>query len=78
MLSQKGVLGRSLRLMLVAPKGALSPSLKFQGLPEGVQEGLASSVLQAVVPAHPWLSGVSVTCLARHLVTTPHVHCHPG
>lgn len=61
---------RSLRFRCSWPGGAPAASLKFQGLPEGVQEGLASSVLQAVVPAHPRLRGVSVTCLARHLVTT--------
>ncbi|ELR45319.1 V-set and immunoglobulin domain-containing protein 10-like protein, partial [Bos mutus] len=61
---------RSLRFRCSWPGGAPAASLKFQGLPEGVQEGLASPVLQAVVPAHPRLSGVPVTCLARHLVTT--------
>ncbi|CAM9963435.1 unnamed protein product [Rangifer tarandus platyrhynchus] len=61
---------RSLRFRCSWPGGVPAASLKFQGLPEGVREGLASSVLQAVVPAHPQLSGVPVTCLARHLVTT--------
>lgn len=35
-------------------------------------------MLQAVVPAHPQLSGVPVTCLARHLVTTRTCTVTPG
>ena len=69
---------RSLRFRCSWPGGAPAASLKFQGLPEGVQEGLASPVLQAVVPAHPRLSGVPVTCLARHLVTTRTCTVIPG
>lgn len=44
--------------------------MQFQGLPKGVRAGPAPSVLLATVPAHPRLSGLSVTCLARHLVAT--------
>uniref|UniRef100_A0A8C6DKZ3 V-set and immunoglobulin domain containing 10 like n=1 Tax=Moschus moschiferus TaxID=68415 RepID=A0A8C6DKZ3_MOSMO len=61
---------RSLRFHCSWPGGVPAASLKFQGLPEGAREGLTSSALQAVVPAHPRLSGVPVTCLAHHLVTT--------
>ncbi|KAM9048561.1 V-set and immunoglobulin domain-containing protein 10-like isoform 2-T2 [Megaptera novaeangliae] len=52
------------------PGGFPAASLQFQGLPKGVQAGPASSVLLEAVPAQPRLSGVAVTCLARHLVTT--------
>ncbi|XP_065755169.1 V-set and immunoglobulin domain-containing protein 10-like [Phocoena phocoena] len=52
------------------PGGVPAASLQFQGLPKGVQAGPVSSVLLEAVPAHPRLSGVPVTCLARHLMTT--------
>ncbi|KAB1275058.1 V-set and immunoglobulin domain-containing protein 10-like, partial [Camelus dromedarius] len=61
---------RSLRFRCSWPGGVPAASLQFQGLPEGVWAGPVSSALQAAVPAHPRLSGVRVTCLARHLVTT--------
>ncbi|VFV44956.1 v-set and immunoglobulin domain [Lynx pardinus] len=61
---------RSLRFRCSWPGGVPAASLQFQGLPEGVRAGPAPSALQAAVPAHPRLSGVPVTCLARHLVTT--------
>ncbi|XP_005412802.1 PREDICTED: V-set and immunoglobulin domain-containing protein 10-like [Chinchilla lanigera] len=61
---------RSLRFRCSWPGGVPAASLQFQGLPEGVRAGPAPSVLQATVPAHPRLSGVPVTCLARHLVAT--------
>ncbi|EPY88824.1 hypothetical protein CB1_000153003 [Camelus ferus] len=53
-----------------SPFGHTEVAADFQGLPEGVWAGPVSSALQAAVPAHPRLSGVRVTCLARHLVTT--------
>ncbi|KAM6154437.1 V-set and immunoglobulin domain-containing protein 10-like [Erethizon dorsatum] len=61
---------RSLRFRCLWPGGVPAASLQFQGLPKGVRAGPAPSVLQATVPAHPRLSGVPVTCLARHLVAT--------
>uniref|UniRef100_A0A8D1PSJ2 Ig-like domain-containing protein n=1 Tax=Sus scrofa TaxID=9823 RepID=A0A8D1PSJ2_PIG len=61
---------RSLRFRCSWPGGVPAASLQFQGLPKGVRAGPESSALLAVVPAHPRLSGVPVTCLARHLVTT--------
>ncbi|XP_036129890.1 V-set and immunoglobulin domain-containing protein 10-like [Molossus molossus] len=61
---------RSLRFRCWWPGGVPAASLQFQGLPEGVRAGPAHSVLLAAVPAHPRLSGVPVTCLARHLLTT--------
>ncbi|XP_070257876.1 V-set and immunoglobulin domain-containing protein 10-like [Myotis yumanensis] len=61
---------RSLRFRCWWPGGVPAASLQFQGLPEGVRAGPAHSVLLAAVPAHPRLSGVPVTCLARHLVAT--------
>ncbi|XP_076987196.1 V-set and immunoglobulin domain-containing protein 10-like [Tamandua tetradactyla] len=61
---------RSLRFRCSWPGGVPAASLHFQGLPEGVSAGPAPSELLAAVPAHPRLSGVPVTCLARHLVST--------
>nr|XP_035959942.1 V-set and immunoglobulin domain-containing protein 10-like isoform X2 [Halichoerus grypus] len=61
---------RSLRFRCAWPGGVPAASLQFQGLPEGVRAGPVPSELQVAVPAHPRLSGVPVTCLARHLVTT--------
>ncbi|XP_019489723.1 PREDICTED: V-set and immunoglobulin domain-containing protein 10-like isoform X1 [Hipposideros armiger] len=61
---------RSLRFRCWWPGGVPAASLQFQGLPEGVRAGPVPSVLLAAVPAHPRLSGVPVTCFARHLVTT--------
>ncbi|XP_037371459.1 V-set and immunoglobulin domain-containing protein 10-like [Talpa occidentalis] len=61
---------RSLRFRCSWPGGVPAASLQFQGLPDGIRAGPAPSVLLAAVPAHPRLSGVPVTCLARHLVTT--------
>ncbi|XP_047567535.1 V-set and immunoglobulin domain-containing protein 10-like isoform X1 [Lutra lutra] len=61
---------RSLRFRCSWPGGVPAASLQFQGLPEGVRAGPVPSALLAAVPAHPRLSGVPVTCLARHLVTT--------
>nr|XP_058135135.1 V-set and immunoglobulin domain-containing protein 10-like [Dasypus novemcinctus] len=60
---------RSLRFRCSWPGGVPAASLLLQGLPEGVRAGPAPSELLAAVPAHPRLSGVPVTCLARHLVT---------
>ncbi|KAF6289339.1 V-set and immunoglobulin domain containing 10 like [Rhinolophus ferrumequinum] len=61
---------RSLRFRCSWPGGVPAASLQFQGLPEGVRAGPVPSVLLAAVPAYPRLSGVPVTCFARHLVTT--------
>nr|KAF6412233.1 V-set and immunoglobulin domain containing 10 like [Rousettus aegyptiacus] len=61
---------RSLRFRCWWPGGSPAASLLFQGLPEGIHAEPMHSVLLAVVPAHPRLSGVPVTCLARHLVAT--------
>ncbi|XP_032180769.1 V-set and immunoglobulin domain-containing protein 10-like isoform X4 [Mustela erminea] len=61
---------RSLRFRCSWPGGVPAASLQFQGLPEGVRAEPVPSVLLAAVPAHPRLSGVPVTCVARHLVTT--------
>ncbi|XP_077837224.1 V-set and immunoglobulin domain-containing protein 10-like isoform X2 [Macaca mulatta] len=61
---------RSLRFRCSWPGGVPAASLQFQGLPEGIRAGPVSSVLLAAVPAHPRLSGVPITCLARHLVAT--------
>ncbi|XP_072625501.1 V-set and immunoglobulin domain-containing protein 10-like isoform X1 [Canis lupus baileyi] len=61
---------RSLRFRCAWPGGVPAASLQFQGLPEGVRAGPVASALLAAVPAHPRLSGVPVTCLARHLMTT--------
>ncbi|VFV44958.1 Hypothetical predicted protein [Lynx pardinus] len=69
---------RSLRFRCSWPGGVPAASLQFQGLPEGVRAGPAPSALQAAVPAHPRLSGVPVTCLARHLVTTRTCTVTPG
>uniref|UniRef100_G3U0L2 Ig-like domain-containing protein n=1 Tax=Loxodonta africana TaxID=9785 RepID=G3U0L2_LOXAF len=61
---------RSLRFRCSWPGGVPAASLQFQGLPEGVGAGPVPSTLLASVPAHPRLSGVTVTCVARHLVAT--------
>ncbi|XP_008586548.1 PREDICTED: V-set and immunoglobulin domain-containing protein 10-like [Galeopterus variegatus] len=61
---------RSLRFRCSWPGGIPEASLQFQGLPEGVRAGPGPSPLVAAVPAHPQLSGVPVTCLARHLMAT--------
>ncbi|XP_049757914.1 V-set and immunoglobulin domain-containing protein 10-like [Elephas maximus indicus] len=61
---------RSLRFRCSWPGGVPAASLQFQGLPEGVRAGPVPSTLLASVPAHPRLSGVTVTCVARHLVAT--------
>ncbi|XP_053460408.1 V-set and immunoglobulin domain-containing protein 10-like isoform X1 [Nycticebus coucang] len=61
---------RSLRFRCSWPGGVPAASLQFQGLPEGVRAGPVRSELLAAVPAHPRLSGVPITCLARHLVAT--------
>nr|XP_036881542.1 V-set and immunoglobulin domain-containing protein 10-like isoform X4 [Manis javanica] len=61
---------RSLRFRCSWPGGVPAASLQFQGLPESVRAEPMTSALLVAVPAHPRLSGVPVTCLARHLVTT--------
>ncbi|XP_007955788.1 V-set and immunoglobulin domain-containing protein 10-like [Orycteropus afer afer] len=61
---------RSLRFRCTWPGGVPAASLQFQGLPEGVRAGPVPSTLLAAVPAHPQLSGVTVTCLAHHLMAT--------
>ncbi|XP_006897426.1 PREDICTED: V-set and immunoglobulin domain-containing protein 10-like [Elephantulus edwardii] len=61
---------RSLHFRCSWPGGVPAASLQFQGLPEGVRAGPAPSALLAAVPVHPQLSGVPVTCLAHHLMTT--------
>ncbi|KAL2762895.1 V-set and immunoglobulin domain-containing protein 10-like precursor, partial [Daubentonia madagascariensis] len=61
---------RSLRFRCSWPGGVPAASLQFQGLPEGIRAGPVPSALLAAVPAHPRLSGVPITCLARHLVAT--------
>ncbi|XP_051030171.1 V-set and immunoglobulin domain-containing protein 10-like [Phodopus roborovskii] len=65
-----GPADRSLRFRCSWPGGVPAASLQFQGLPEGVRAGPVSSALLVAVPARPELSGVAVTCLARHLVAT--------
>ncbi|KAM4825029.1 V-set and immunoglobulin domain-containing protein 10-like [Thomomys bottae] len=60
----------SLRFRCLWPGGVPAASLQFQGLPEGIRAGPVSSTLLVAVPAHPRLSGVTVTCLARHLAAT--------
>ncbi|XP_070079325.1 V-set and immunoglobulin domain-containing protein 10-like isoform X2 [Equus przewalskii] len=69
---------RSLRFRCSWPGGVPAASLQFQGLPEGVRAGPVPSALLAVVPAHPRLSGVPVTCHAHHLVTTRTCTVTPG
>ncbi|XP_004619837.1 V-set and immunoglobulin domain-containing protein 10-like [Sorex araneus] len=61
---------RSLHFRCSWPGGVPAASLQFQGLPESVRAGPAPSVILAAVPVHPRLSGIPVTCLARHLMTT--------
>ncbi|XP_052050524.1 V-set and immunoglobulin domain-containing protein 10-like [Apodemus sylvaticus] len=65
-----GPVDRSLRFRCSWPGGVPAASLQFQGLPEGVRAGPMPSALLVTVPARPELSGVAVTCLARHLVAT--------
>ncbi|XP_036057465.1 V-set and immunoglobulin domain-containing protein 10-like isoform X2 [Onychomys torridus] len=65
-----GPADRSLRFHCSWPGGVPAASLQFQGLPEGVRAGPVPSALVVAVPARPELSGVAVTCLARHLVAT--------
>uniref|UniRef100_A0A8C6I4C9 V-set and immunoglobulin domain containing 10 like n=1 Tax=Mus spicilegus TaxID=10103 RepID=A0A8C6I4C9_MUSSI len=65
-----GPVDRSLRFRCSWPGGVPAASLQFQGLPEGVRAGPVPSTLLVTVPARPELSGVAVTCLARHLVAT--------
>ncbi|XP_060031342.1 V-set and immunoglobulin domain-containing protein 10-like [Erinaceus europaeus] len=60
----------SLRFHCSWPGGVPAASLQFQGLPDGTRVGPAPSALLAVVSAHPRLSGIPVTCLARHMMTT--------
>ncbi|XP_048185302.1 V-set and immunoglobulin domain-containing protein 10-like isoform X3 [Perognathus longimembris pacificus] len=60
----------SLRFRCSWPGGVPAASLQFQGLPEGLRAGPASSTLLVAVPAHPRLSGMTITCLARHLAAT--------
>ncbi|XP_049643543.1 V-set and immunoglobulin domain-containing protein 10-like, partial [Suncus etruscus] len=61
---------RSLRFQCSWPGGVPAASLQFQSLPEGVRAGPTPSALQVTIPVHPRLSGVPVTCLARHLMAT--------
>ncbi|KAM6223584.1 V-set and immunoglobulin domain-containing protein 10-like [Rhynchocyon petersi] len=61
---------RSLRFRCSWPGGVPAASLRFHGLPEGASAGPAPSALLATVPVHPRLGGVTVTCLAHHLMTT--------
>ncbi|XP_021024567.1 V-set and immunoglobulin domain-containing protein 10-like isoform X2 [Mus caroli] len=65
-----GPVDRSLHFRCSWPGGVPAASLQFQGLPEGVRAGPVPSMLLVTVPARPELSGVAVTCLARHLVAT--------
>ncbi|XP_076432871.1 V-set and immunoglobulin domain-containing protein 10-like isoform X2 [Peromyscus maniculatus bairdii] len=65
-----GPADRSLRFRCSWPGGVPAASLQFQGLPEGVRAGPVPSALVVAVPARPELSGVAVTCMARHLVAT--------
>ncbi|XP_026644874.1 V-set and immunoglobulin domain-containing protein 10-like [Microtus ochrogaster] len=65
-----GPADRSLRFRCSWPGGVPAASLQFQGLPEGARAGPVPSELLVSVPARPELSGVAVTCLARHLVAT--------
>uniref|UniRef100_A0A8C5K1W8 V-set and immunoglobulin domain containing 10 like n=1 Tax=Jaculus jaculus TaxID=51337 RepID=A0A8C5K1W8_JACJA len=59
-----------LRFRCSWPGGVPAASLQFQGLSEGVRAGPTPSALTVAVPARPELSGVAITCLARHLVAT--------
>ncbi|XP_008047955.2 V-set and immunoglobulin domain-containing protein 10-like, partial [Carlito syrichta] len=61
---------RSLHFRCAWPGGVPVASLQFQGLPEGVRAGPVPSALLVTVPAHPRLSGIPITCLARHLMAT--------
>lgn len=69
---------RSLRFRCSWPGGVPAASLQFQGLPEGIRAGPVPSTLLVTVPACPELSGVAVTCLARHLVATRTCTIIPG
>ncbi|XP_048185301.1 V-set and immunoglobulin domain-containing protein 10-like isoform X2 [Perognathus longimembris pacificus] len=68
----------SLRFRCSWPGGVPAASLQFQGLPEGLRAGPASSTLLVAVPAHPRLSGMTITCLARHLAATRTCTVTPG
>ncbi|XP_006868423.1 PREDICTED: V-set and immunoglobulin domain-containing protein 10-like [Chrysochloris asiatica] len=61
---------RSLQFRCSWPGGVPAASLQFQGLPEGIRAGPMPSELLIAVPARPQLSGVTLTCLAHHLVAT--------
>lgn len=69
---------RSLRFRCSWPGGVPAASLQFQGLPEGIRAGPVPSTLLVTVPARPELSGVAITCLARHLVATRTCTIIPG
>lgn len=73
-----GPADRSLRFRCSWPGGVPAASLQFQGLPEGVRAGPMPSALMVAVPARPELSGVAITCLARHLVATRTCTIIPG
>lgn len=69
---------RSLRFQCSWSGGVPAASLQFQGLPEGVRAGPTPSSLQVTVPVHPRLSGIPVTCVARHLMATRTCTVVPG
>ncbi|XP_068944955.1 V-set and immunoglobulin domain-containing protein 10-like isoform X5 [Petaurus breviceps papuanus] len=61
---------RSLLLGCTWPGGVPEASVQWTGLPPNVPAGPASSELLVSVPAQPQLSGVTFTCLGRHLAAT--------
>ncbi|XP_056652931.1 V-set and immunoglobulin domain-containing protein 10-like [Monodelphis domestica] len=61
---------RSLLLGCTWPGGVPGASVQWTGLPRDVPAGPAPSSLLVSVPAGPQLSGVTFTCLGRHLAAT--------
>ncbi|XP_044524433.1 V-set and immunoglobulin domain-containing protein 10-like [Gracilinanus agilis] len=61
---------RSLLLGCMWPGGVPGASVQWTGLPREVPAGPAPSSLLVSVPAGPQLSGVTFTCLGRHLAAT--------
>ncbi|XP_043851704.1 V-set and immunoglobulin domain-containing protein 10-like [Dromiciops gliroides] len=61
---------RSLLLGCTWPGGVPGASVQWTGLPPDVPAGPAPTSLFVTVPARPQLSGVTFTCLGRHLAAT--------
>ncbi|XP_036599386.1 V-set and immunoglobulin domain-containing protein 10-like [Trichosurus vulpecula] len=61
---------RNLLLGCTWPGGIPGASVQWMGLPPDVPASPASSSLFVSVPARPQLSGVTFTCLGRHLAAT--------